>query len=61
MQSIQRGQQAATSLSHAGGTSPDTQLTAKQLAEMSEADFERLYNEILAKGDKTKLMNLFGH
>jgi hypothetical protein len=61
VQSIQRGQAAATSLSRVGGTSPDTQLTAKQLAEMSDTQFEALYNELLAKGDKTKLMDLFGH
>jgi|SRR6516165_9780056 hypothetical protein len=59
--SIQKGQQAATSLSHAGGTSPDTQLTARALADMSEAEFGRLYNELVAKGDREKLKDLFGH
>lgn len=61
MQSIQRGQQAATSLSQAGGTSPDTQPTARALADMSDAEFTRLYDELVARGDKSKLMGLFGH
>ena len=59
--SIKKGQQAASSLSQAGGTSPDTQLTAKQLADMSEEQFAALYNELMAKGDRSKLMDLFGH
>jgi hypothetical protein len=54
VQSIQRGQQAATSLSQAGGTSPDTQLTARALADMSDAEFTRLYDELAARGDKKK-------
>ena len=33
--SIQKGQQAATSLSKVGGTAPDTELTPQALAEMS--------------------------
>ena len=59
--SIQRGQPAAQSLSNAGGTSVDTQLTPAALAEMSDAQFEKLYNEVMASGDKKKLMDLFGH
>jgi hypothetical protein len=42
---IQRGQSVSASLSKAGGTAPDTQLTPEVLANMSEDDFERLYNE----------------
>lgn len=58
---IQKGQSATTSLSHADGTSPDAQLTPQALAEMSEEQFEALYNEIMEKGDRKKLMELFGH
>jgi hypothetical protein len=61
VQSIQRGQAASQSLSRAGGTSPDTQLTPQALAAMSDAQFEALYNELLNKGDKEKLKDLFGH
>ncbi len=43
------------------GTSPDTQLTARALANMSDAQFQALYDELMAKGDKKKLMDLFGH
>jgi hypothetical protein len=49
------------SLSHAVGTAPDTQLTPQALADMSEAQFERLYNELLARGDKSTILDLFGH
>ena len=43
------------------GNSPDTQLTARALADMSDEQFNALYNELMAKGDKKKLMDLFGH
>jgi hypothetical protein len=59
--SIQRGQPAAQSLSNAGGTSPDTQLTPAMLAEMSEEAFAKLFNELQNSGDKQKLRELFGH
>jgi hypothetical protein len=59
VQSIQRGQAAASSLANAGGKSPDTQLTARALADMSDAEFARLYDELVAKGDKSKLMDIF--
>jgi hypothetical protein len=39
----------------------DTQLTPAALAAMSDAQFEALYNELMVKGDKRKLMDLFGH
>jgi hypothetical protein len=58
---IQRGQTASASLSRAGGTAPDTQLTPEVLANMSDADFENLYNELMATGNKEKLMQIFGH
>jgi hypothetical protein len=61
VQSIQRGQQAAQSLSQVGGSSVDTLLTPAALANMSESQFEALYNELMAKGDREKLMQLFGH
>lgn len=59
--SIQNGQRAALSLSNAGGGSVDTELTPQALAEMSETQFQALYDELMARGDKTKLMQLFGH
>jgi hypothetical protein len=58
--SIQRGQSAATSLSNAGGAAPDTELTPQALADMSEEQFATLFNELQARGDRTKLMQLFG-
>ena len=61
MQSIQRGQQAATSLSKVGGTAADAELTPAALAEMSEERFAEILNELQARGDKTKLMQLFGN
>ena len=58
---IQRGHPAASSLSKAGGTSPDTELTSAALAEMSDERFTEVLNELQARGDKAKLMQLFGH
>jgi hypothetical protein len=58
---IQKGQSASASLSKAGGTAPDTQLTPEVLANMSEDDFELLYEELLRSGNKEKLMQIFGH
>jgi hypothetical protein len=58
---IQRGQTASASLSKAGGTAPDTQLTAETLASMSDPEFERLYEELSNSGNKEKLMQIFGH
>jgi hypothetical protein len=31
------------------------------LANMSDADFERLYEELSSSGNKEKLMSIFGH
>lgn len=58
--SIQRGQAAATSLSKAGGSAPDAELTPQALADMSEEQFAALFNELQARGDRQKLMQLFG-
>jgi hypothetical protein len=58
---IQRGQSASPSLSKTGGTAPDTQLTPEVLANMSEKEFEALYNEPMESGNKEKLMQIFGH
>jgi hypothetical protein len=58
---IQRGQSASASLSKAGGTAPDTQLTPETLANMSDAEFENLYEELMASGNKERLMQIFGH
>jgi hypothetical protein len=44
-----------------GGAAPDTQLTPAALAEMSDAQFEALFNELQERGDKEKLKQLFGH
>jgi len=52
---IQRGQSAAASLSKAGGTAPDRELTPQALAEMSDDRFAEILNELQARGDK------FGH
>jgi len=52
---------ALTRAPKAGGTSPDTELTPQALAEMSEERFAEVLNELQARGDKTKLMQLFGH
>jgi hypothetical protein len=41
----------------AGGTSVDTQLTPQALANMSDAQFNALYEELMAKGDRQKLMD----
>ena len=48
-------------MSKAGGTAPDTQLTPEVLANMSEDDFERLYEEMSASKNKDKLKQIFGH
>ena len=58
---IQRGQSVSASLSKADGTAPDTQLTPETLANMSDAEFERLYNEMSSSDNKEKLMQIFGH
>jgi hypothetical protein len=59
MVSIQQGQKAASSLSKAGGAT-DTELTPQALVEMSEERFAEILNELQARGDKQKLMQLFG-
>ena len=58
---IQRGQTASASLSKTGGTAPDTQLTPEVVVNMSDAEFERLYNEMSSSDNKEKLMQIFGH
>jgi hypothetical protein len=58
---IQKGQSASATLSKAGGTAPDTELTPQVLANMSDNDFEALYNEMMASENKEKLMQIFGH
>ena len=50
-------QQVSASLSKPGGTSPGTDLTPQALAEMSER-FAEILNELQARGDKAKLMQL---
>src|SRR5262249_62371721 len=61
VQSIQKGQPAAASLSRAGGGASDTELTPQALAEMSEERFAEVLNELQARGDKEKIKQLFGH
>jgi hypothetical protein len=51
---------ALTRAPKARGTSPDTELTPEALANMSEERFAEVLNELQARGDKTKLMQLFG-
>jgi hypothetical protein len=55
-----RAPTAADVVASIHGTSPDTQLTARALANMTDAQFEALYNELLHKGDRQKLMDLRG-
>jgi hypothetical protein len=59
--SAQDSTHALTRAPKAGGTAPDTELTLQALAEMSEEKFAEILNELQARGDKTKLMQLFGH
>ena len=60
---IRKGQPAAQSLSHVSGSAPDiaTELTPERLANMSEEDFERVFNALQAQGNNTKLRELFGN
>lgn len=57
---IQRGQAAARSLGNAGGGSVETSLTPEALANMSDEQFTRVYEELKEKG-KEALMSIFGH
>lgn len=59
VEAIRRGQPAAQSLSNgSGGTG--IELTPKMLADMPQDQFEALYNDLMARNDKTKLRELFG-
>lgn len=60
VESIRRGQAASTSLSNASGSAAGTALTPEVLANMSDADFTALFNELQASGNKDKLRELFG-
>jgi hypothetical protein len=60
VESIKRGQNASMSLSNASGGS-GIELTPQLLAEMSDEQFSALFNELQARGDKQKLMDLMGH
>ena len=51
---------ALTRAPKAGGTSPETELTPEALANMSDDRFAEILNELQARGDKAKLMQLFG-
>ena len=53
--SIQQGQKAPSSLSEAGGAAPDTELAPEGGERSAE-----ILNELQARGDKQKLMQLFG-
>lgn len=57
---IKSGQPAAFSLSNAsGGTG--IELTPHVLANMPDDQFQAIYDELSARGDKQKLMDLMGH
>lgn len=59
VEQIKRGQGAAFSLSNAsGGTG--IELTPQVLADMPQDQFEALFNELQASGNKEKLMQLMG-
>jgi hypothetical protein len=57
--SIQRGQQAAQSLSNVSGNA-GIELTPQMLADMPEEQFAALYHELEARG-KNALMDVMGH
>jgi hypothetical protein len=59
VEGIKNGQRAATSLSNVSGSS-GAGLTPQALADMSDADFNALYTALSERGDKQKLMELFG-
>jgi hypothetical protein len=60
VESIKRGQSASMSLSNASGGA-GIELTPQVLANMSDDEFSVLFNELQARGDKQKLMDLMGH
>jgi hypothetical protein len=45
----------------AAGAAPDTELTPRDLADMSDEQFAQILNELQQRGDRTKLMQLMGH
>jgi hypothetical protein len=59
VEQIRRGQAAATSLSNGSGSAAN-QLTPQVLADMPQEQFDAIFNELQASGDKTKLRELFG-
>jgi hypothetical protein len=44
-----------------GGAAPHTELTPRDLADMSDEQFAQILNELQQRGDRTKLMQLMGH
>ena len=50
----------ASSLSKTGGAAPDTELTPEALANLGDERFAEVLNELQARGDREKLMQLFG-
>jgi hypothetical protein len=59
VEQIRRGQAAATSLSNGSG-SAGGELTPQVLADMPQEQFEAIVNDLMARGDKTRLRELFG-
>jgi len=59
VESIRRGQAAATSLSNGSG-SAGGELTAQMLADMPQEQFDAIFNALQASGDKTRLRELMG-
>ena len=51
---------ALTRAPKAGGAAPDIELTPEALANMGDERFAEILNELQARGDREKLMQLFG-
>jgi len=59
IEAINRGQQAARSLSNAGGASINA-FSARDLATMTDDEFAAVFNRLQASGNKAKLRELMG-
>jgi hypothetical protein len=60
IEAINRGQQAARSLSNAGGGTAINAFSARDLATMTDDEFAAVFNRLQASGNKAKLRELMG-
>jgi hypothetical protein len=60
VEAINRGQQAARSLSNAGGGSAVSNFSARDLATMTDDEFAAVFNRLQNSGNKAKLRELMG-